>query len=138
MCQYHGHKVFKALITGTNERGEIWVQFHVVTEGHDQFKRPVAELLKTLTAYGHMHPYLFSTDQPGMDDIFFKLEIPSLQAKQDELGRLVFAPVVVPAAAELEAGAFTLLKTPAAINTAMADITHERVVRRTGQKMFHE
>jgi hypothetical protein len=131
VCQYHGHKVFKALITGTNERGEIWVQFLVVTDWHDQFKRSIAELLKILTAYGHMHPYLFSTDQPGMDHIFFKLEIPSLQAKQDELGRLVFAPVVVPAAAELEAGAFTLLKTPAAINTVVADITHDMANKST-------
>ena len=54
-----------------------------------------------------------------MDDIFFKHEISSLQAKQDELDRLVFAPVVVPAIAELEAGAFTLLKTSAAVNTAV-------------------
>jgi hypothetical protein len=42
---------FKALITGTNERDEIRVQFHVVTDEHDQFKRPIAELLKTLTTY---------------------------------------------------------------------------------------
>jgi hypothetical protein len=54
-----------------------------------------------------------------VDDIFFKHEISSLQAKQDELDRLVFAPVVVPAIAELEAGAFTLLKTSAAVNTAV-------------------
>ena len=44
LSQYHGHNIFKALITGTNERGEIRVRFHVVTDGHDQLKRPHAPL----------------------------------------------------------------------------------------------
>ena len=30
--------------------------FHVVTDGHDQLEGPIAELLKTLTAYGQPHP----------------------------------------------------------------------------------
>ena len=42
LSQHHGHKIFIALITGTNELGEIRVQFHVVTDGQDQFKRPIA------------------------------------------------------------------------------------------------
>ena len=68
LSQHHGHKIFIALITGTKELGEIRVQFHVVTDGQGQFKRPIAELLKTLTAYGHTHPYLFS--KPSVNDIF--------------------------------------------------------------------
>jgi hypothetical protein len=63
-------------------------------------------------------PVLIEHRPAGRGWHLFQARIPSLQAKQDELGR------VVPAAAELEAGAFTLLKTPAAINTAVADITH--------------
>jgi hypothetical protein len=34
--QYHGESIFRALITATNHVGEIHVQFHVVTDGHDQ------------------------------------------------------------------------------------------------------
>ena len=35
--RYHGHALFRAFITATNEVGEIRIQFHVVTDGHDQF-----------------------------------------------------------------------------------------------------
>ena len=76
---HHGKEIFKALITGTNERGEIRVQFHVVTDGHDQFVGPIAKLLETLRAYGHKLPSLFITDNPAHDNAFFKHEIPSLQ-----------------------------------------------------------
>jgi hypothetical protein len=36
LCQWHGKRQFHALITGTNELGEIRLMFHVVTDGHDQ------------------------------------------------------------------------------------------------------
>ena len=37
--RYHGHSIFKGLVTATNNFGEIRVQFFVVTDGHDQMKQ---------------------------------------------------------------------------------------------------
>jgi len=36
LCQHHGNAIFRALFTATNQLGEIRMQFHVVTDGHDQ------------------------------------------------------------------------------------------------------
>ena len=46
--QHHGQGIFKALITGTNTLGEVRVQFHVVTDGHDQMIGQIQALLATL------------------------------------------------------------------------------------------
>jgi hypothetical protein len=110
LARYHGKGIFKALITGTNERGEIRVQFHVVTDGHDQFMAPIMALRETLNAYGHVHPQLFVTDQPSVDKEFFLKAFPSLQAKQDQLDRLVSAPPVPAAApAEVNIDSFSMI-----------------------------
>ena len=47
LARYHGHAVFRALITATNEVGEIRIQFHVVTDGHDQMTRAIANFIET-------------------------------------------------------------------------------------------
>jgi hypothetical protein len=65
LCQHHGEGIFSALITGTNDRGEIRMQFHVVTDGHDQFIGPLEELKDTLRSYGQAEPEHFSTDNPA-------------------------------------------------------------------------
>ena len=82
------------MITGTNGRGEIRVQFHVVTDGQDQFKGAIKQLLTTLAAYGQPPPELFFTDQPSVDNQFFKAQIPSLQAKQNQFDQLTTATAV--------------------------------------------
>jgi hypothetical protein len=81
LALHHGKPIYKAL-TGTNDVGEIRVQFHVVTDGHDQFEAPIEALLATLDAYGQEHPELFTTDNPKKDVSFFVNAIPSLKAKQ--------------------------------------------------------
>jgi hypothetical protein len=61
MCRYHGKSIFSALITGINAEGEIRVQFHVVTDGQDQFETPIAALLQvqyvlhSVLHYAHMY-----------------------------------------------------------------------------------
>ena len=67
--QFHGKPIFKALITATNEVGEIRVQFHVVTDGHDQMKSQIVALLDTLRVYNQPQPILLTTDKPS-DDTF--------------------------------------------------------------------
>ena len=87
--QYHGKSVFHALITGTNEIGEIQVQFHVVTDGHEQMVAPLEAMLHTMNAYGQSPPTHLATDNPEKDESFFLGQIPSLQARQDELNNSV-------------------------------------------------
>jgi hypothetical protein len=97
------------------------VQFHVVTDGQDQFKGAIKQLLTTLTAYGQPPPELFFTDQPSVDNQFFKAQIPSLQAKQnqfDELKTATAVPAELPSAV-LTDGSFSLLSSAAQIIAAI-------------------
>ena len=110
LAQAHGTRIFKALITGTDEFGEIRVQFHVVTDGQDQFAGPIAYLLETLAAYGHELPTLFFTDKPKDDDAFFKQVIPSLQAMQNRLDGFIASPEVAAPVAEFEDLNITIIK----------------------------
>jgi hypothetical protein len=52
--------------------GEIRVQFHVVTDGHDQMIAPINALLATMNAYGQEPPELLGTDKPAEDKGFFQ------------------------------------------------------------------
>ena len=72
LCQHHGKSQFRALITGTNELGEIRVQFHVVTDSHDQMERALASMCETTRAYGQQLPTLVFTDNVVGDKAFFE------------------------------------------------------------------
>ena len=88
LAQHHGQGIFKALITGTNTLGEVRVQFHVVTDGHDQMIGQIQALLATLEAYGQPPPLRLATDKPAEDKAFFLEQIPSLAAQQRRLDAL--------------------------------------------------
>ena len=68
LSQYHGNQIFHALITATNEIGEIRIQFHVVSDGQDQFNAAIAAFIDTCNNYGQAPPELFFTD-----NVFFKI-----------------------------------------------------------------
>ncbi len=74
--QYHGESIFRALITATNHVGEIRVQFHVVTNRHDQMTSQIDTLLETLCVYAHQMPKLLTTDKPAEDKAFFSRNNP--------------------------------------------------------------
>ena len=100
------------------------MQFHVVTDGQDQFKGAIEELLKTLTAYGQPPPELFFTDQPSVDKQFFMAQIPSLQAKQNQFDELVSAtavPAKLPSAV-LTDGSLSLLSVVQQINATITAV----------------
>ena len=121
LARYHAQSVFKALITATNDQGEIRVQFHVVTDGHDQFHGPIAELIKTLNAYGQVHPQLLCTDNPAGDNAFFKSVFQSLADKQaafDSLAALAPAAATPPPQA-LGPDSFSLLECTSHVNRAV-------------------
>ena len=90
--RYHGESIFRALITATNEIGEIRIQFHVVTDGHDQMIGPIRAFLDTMNAYGQMPTKVLTTDKPADDKAFFMSLIPSLKATQNELDRAAPPP----------------------------------------------
>ena len=121
--QYHGESIFRALITATNHVGEIRVQFHVVTDGHDQMTSQIETLLETLRAYGHKMPELLTTDKPAEDKAFFQTTIPSLKIKQRELDMLSRLPLPT-VVSELDECAvdqdiIKICRTPLEINTSV-------------------
>jgi hypothetical protein len=94
LCRYHGKSIFRALITATNKVGEVRIQFHVVTDGHNQMKTPIREFFKTMNAYGQRDVELLATNNPAGDCDFFLQEFPSLQANQTNPNLLGPRPTV--------------------------------------------
>ena len=64
---------------------QVRVQFHVVTDGHDQMEPALRALLDTLNQLNQPEPELLATDKPFDDKAFFMSLLPSLRAKQAEL-----------------------------------------------------
>jgi hypothetical protein len=73
-----GVQVFTALLTVTNEKGEIRICNLVATKSHSQFELALQEMRKSLELYGHDQPSVFYTDNM-VDKEFFKKCFPSLQ-----------------------------------------------------------
>lgn len=84
LCRFNGKPVFKALITGTNRLGEIRIQFHAVTDGHQQMVNALDGFVDSVSKYGQEPIEFLFTDKPMEDRAFFLEKIPSLAAKQAE------------------------------------------------------
>jgi hypothetical protein len=82
MCNYKGEPVFKGLVTVTNEFGEIRMQFHVVSDSHEQMVAAFESFLKTTKEYGYPPMKLMFTDNPARDKAFLLNMFPSLQEHQ--------------------------------------------------------
>ena len=67
LCRYQGKAVHRALVTATNELGEVRIQFHIVTDGHDQMDNAVAAFLDTAKKYGQELPEIAFMDKPSDD-----------------------------------------------------------------------
>lgn len=52
LCQYRGNSVYHGLVTTLNEFGEVRIQFHVFSDGHDQMVTALKVFEKTTTEYG--------------------------------------------------------------------------------------
>jgi len=88
LCQYHGENLFKGLITATNEFGEIRLQFHVVTDDHEQFLPAFSAFFKTIQEYGQPEVKLLSTDNVAGDRNFYLEILPSLRRSQTRVDAL--------------------------------------------------
>jgi hypothetical protein len=67
LAHFHGHLFFKSLITVTNKNGAIRLQFHTVTDGHNQMHSAISAFIKTATEYGQALPELAASDNPSRD-----------------------------------------------------------------------
>jgi hypothetical protein len=85
LCRYKGKPVFKGLVTATNEIGEIRIQFHIVTDGHEQMVHAIRSFHETIVAYGQPHTKLVFSDKPAEDFAFFCNGLPGVMAFQREL-----------------------------------------------------
>ena len=85
LCRYRGASVFKGLVTATNELGEMRMQFHVVTDGHDQMVNALAEFRNTVLQYGQEMPQITFTDKPSDDYAFFRTHLNSLVESEDSV-----------------------------------------------------
>jgi hypothetical protein len=60
--QVNGEQVFTALLTVTNEKGEIQICVFIATKSHSQFEDTLAQMSTSLKMYRHSQPCLFYTD----------------------------------------------------------------------------
>ncbi|KAF8870351.1 hypothetical protein CPB84DRAFT_1754505 [Gymnopilus junonius] len=75
----NGKEVFTALLTVTNEKGEIRSCNLVATKSHKQFELALHAILKSLHLYGHLPPGLAFTDNIQGDRQFLEESFPSLR-----------------------------------------------------------
>lgn len=83
LCQYRGDPIYHGLVTALNEYGEVRIQFHVYTDGHDQMATSLKAFDKTTTDFGLPEVHLFLTDDPTRDKLFFPRMLESLQKQQE-------------------------------------------------------
>ena len=88
LCQYHGQGIFRGLVTGTNELGEIRVQFHVVSDSHEQMESQLRALTATLQAYGKPLTRMVFGDKPAEENLFFLRMLPGVHTEQGRLDAL--------------------------------------------------
>ena len=117
--RYHSESIFKALVTATNELGEIRLQFHVVSDAHDQMAAPIGAFLDTMNAYGMEPTELLCTDKPSDDKVFFMDAIPSLRTKQNELVAPPAPHAPALPLATIDAARYKICRSASEINTAV-------------------
>lgn len=79
VARVEGEQVFTALLTVTNEKGEIRICNFVATKSHSQFEDALARMRTSLNLYGHQQPSLFYTDNMA-DKLFLENSFPSLRS----------------------------------------------------------
>lgn len=68
IAKVNGEQIFIALLTITNEKGEIRVCNLVATKSHSQFELALNRMRESLILYGHDQPQIFYTDNMSDKD----------------------------------------------------------------------
>ena len=134
MNQHNGEQIFKGLITGMNEIGEIRFQFHIHTDSHDQMVAALEAFKVTVRKLGMNGPKYFVTDNPRADAAFFLSIFESLREEQQRLSNEY---AVVDAMPSLDDENFVsdnakLLTTAQEINNAITAMHHVAKVKVIG------
>ena len=98
LAQFHGTPLFKSLVTVTNEFGAIRLQFHTVTDGHNQMNQAVSAFVSSAHEYGQSLPEVAATDNPSRNQQWLYDLIPSLKHTQQRLDDLTNTSCNLPAA----------------------------------------
>ena len=67
LCNYLGQPIYHGLVTALNEFGEIRIQFHIYTDGHDQMEAALNAFKTTTKMYGMPEVRLFFTGEREFD-----------------------------------------------------------------------
>ena len=91
LCRYRGQPVFKGLVTGMNEAGEVHMQFHVYSDSHEQMKSALEAFKQMTHNLGLPGVQYFFTDNPAADRQFYMrlLPSPSLRVQQNVLDAII-------------------------------------------------
>jgi len=79
LCCYEGIPVFRGLVTGCNEIGEVRINRHVVSDAQDQLKVILQEFKETAELYGQTPLKHVITDKPNAEKKMYLELFPSLQ-----------------------------------------------------------
>eukprot|EP00956_Cyclotella_meneghiniana_P003609 scaffold4428_cov57-Cyclotella_meneghiniana.AAC.1 len=85
LCQHKGHAVYNGLDTKTNECGEVRLQYHVVSDSHEQSVAPLEAFKQTSMEYGLPLPRIIHTDDPSRDCNFYLNSFESLQLEKQRM-----------------------------------------------------
>ena len=109
--------------------GEIRLQFHVVTDGHDQMRAPIKAFLATMNTYGQPDVDLLTTDNPYFDKSFFHEVIPSLKNAELRFNTDLPCQARGPAVSVLHATRYQTLNQTQAINAKITAVRAQMAVQ---------
>eukprot|EP00956_Cyclotella_meneghiniana_P017776 scaffold29226_cov58-Cyclotella_meneghiniana.AAC.5 len=88
LYQYRGKSLFRGLLTGLNQYGEVRLQFHIYTDSHDQMLCALNDFEKTRTMLGFDGISHIIGDNPRKETSLFMNLMPSIRAQQDKYDSL--------------------------------------------------
>lgn len=115
--------------------GEIRLQFHVVTDGHDQMRAPIKAFLATMNTYGQPDVDLLTTDNPYFDKSFFHEVIPSLKNAELRFNTDLPCQARGPAVSVLHATRYQTLNQTQAINAKITAVRAQMAVQPRGDQV---
>ncbi len=119
MCQHNGEQIFKALVTGMNELGEVRIQFFVHTDSHDQMMCVLEAFKATNKTLGIEDPKYFVTDNPTADAAFVTSVFGSLQKQQQKLDDQCTDIPLTPSSIDYSRNEVKVLSTDQEVNLAI-------------------
>jgi len=128
---HNGEQIFKGLVTGMNELGEVRIQFHIHTDSHDQMTGALEAFKATNNVLGMEDPKYFVTDNPKADAAFITAVFDSLQQQQQQLNTQRTDTAHVPLLDNYSDANVKVLSTAQEVNfaiTSMCDVARGKVI----------